>query len=512
MNLQRLLQKHFGFSTFRKGQQEIINDVVQGKNVLAMLPTGTGKSICYQLPGYILPGIILVVSPLLSLMEDQVQQLKSNGEKRALALNSFLSLSERKTALSNLAQYKYIYVSPEILQHPIIQKKLRDAGVSLFVIDEAHCISQWGHEFRTDYLKLSGVREILGNPPCLALTATATEAVRKDILSQLQLDDAESHIYGIDRSNIAIKVEEHQSVEEKVTALLDYSSKLKGPGIVYFSSRVWAERMAALIEEQKVGRVAFYHAGMEMEDRLLIQKQFINDEIDLICSTNAFGMGINKPNVRYVIHFHFPGTIEAYLQEIGRAGRDGAESLAVLLYTKEDYQLPAMLMQQEVPEDKQVSGVLDYLFSMGGNQLTPEAEKSMIQAVGLSEVAWGFLAFHLGKRGVIMEDNFIKPFDLKSTFASLKGIIEERTRVKLNRLYEMNRWLEREGCRRQNYLGHFDQCLEETPEHCCDYCGITLSKYEKRDELNRTRLQEKFLWKKELTRLFHQSEEVGIEE
>lgn len=219
MKLEQVLQKHFGYSTFREGQKGIIEDVIKGQDVLAMLPTGAGKSICFQLPAFLFEGATIVVSPLLSLMEDQVQQLKTRGYKRVVALNRFLSLEERKAVLRNIKEYKIIYVSPEILQSQEVAFFLRQCEVSLFVVDEAHCISQWGQEFRTDYLKLPEVRKTLGNPPCLAITATATKDVQADIVKYLNLNNYKHHIYSVDRKNISMMIEKLASHEEKVDRL-----------------------------------------------------------------------------------------------------------------------------------------------------------------------------------------------------------------------------------------------------------------------------------------------------
>ncbi|MCT8138846.1 ATP-dependent DNA helicase RecQ [Anaerobacillus sp. CMMVII] len=238
MNVKKALYNFFKLTSFRTGQQEIIHDLLRGQDVLAMLPTGAGKSLCYQLPAFMLPGLTVVVSPLLSLMEDQVQQLKSKGLKKVIALNSFLSYEERDLALRQLHEQKLIYVSPEILQSKFVMGKLNKLKVSLFVVDEAHCISQWGHEFRTDYLKLKEARHQLGNPPCLAITATATKEVQKDITEKLSLTDYQTHIYSMDRENIAMVIHrDANTVQEKVETLVTFVQKFQGPGIIYASTR-----------------------------------------------------------------------------------------------------------------------------------------------------------------------------------------------------------------------------------------------------------------------------------
>src|SRR3954463_3298693 len=241
MELEILLKKHFGYSTFRNGQKEVITSVLSGQHTLAMLPTGTGKSLCYQLPGYILSGQTLIISPLLSLMQDQVEQMKRLGEKRVVALNSFLSVADRNKVLRHLQEYKFIFISPEMLRVPFVISILEQLTISLFVIDEAHCISQWGYDFRPDYLKLGEVRCKLGKPLTLALTATATKQVIQDIIHSLQLEECKQILFSVDRPNIILSVEKIENFQEKWTVLHNYISRFTGPGIVYFSSKKVAE-------------------------------------------------------------------------------------------------------------------------------------------------------------------------------------------------------------------------------------------------------------------------------
>ena len=256
MNLNNLLEVKTGFSSFRPGQKEIIEDVLSKKDVIALLPTGGGKSLCYQLPGYALRGTVVIVSPLLSLMEDQVQQLRSNGEKSVVALNSFLTFSEKEKLLSvNLNTYKFLFISPEMLQVDKWVKKLQTVRIDLFVVDEAHCVSQWGHDFRTDYLKLGTVKKLLGEPPTLALTATATKAVIQDIQAFLSMSEPVFHINSLDRPNIALKVEEVINNQEKRERLLELVTDLQPPGIIYFSSRIKTEELYEYLTENGVDKV-----------------------------------------------------------------------------------------------------------------------------------------------------------------------------------------------------------------------------------------------------------------
>lgn len=501
MNLEKALLDHFKFSSFRPGQKEIITDLLNNHDVLAMLPTGSGKSICYQLPAFLLEGITIVVSPLLSLMEDQVQQLKSSGLKQVVAINSFLTPWERDRALEQLYKQKIVYVSPEILQSKSVIKRLSKLTISLFVVDEAHCISQWGHEFRTDYLKLSEVSRKFGQPPCLAITATATEEVKKDIIERLNLNDLKAHIYSIDRPNIALTVKKCvNSSSKKVAEVVSLVQHLQGPGLIYASTRKWTEKIAAVLKSKGVSNVSYYHGGMENEDRLLIQQQFINDELQLICCTSAFGMGINKANIRYVIHFHPPLQMESYLQEIGRCGRDGNESIAITLYSEDDWALQISLLTSELPNEQQLNAALHYLQLL--EQGIQIQEQKLIQETGITEIMWRFIRFHLEGQGRIVDKKYQNAKnDEKWSQQSIQKKINERLEYKLKKLTQFQGWLQQaERCRRELVLAQFDEHLQKKIEKCCDRCGINIEDYyEKQPSVNKKIIR---TWQSELKSLF----------
>ncbi|MFD1738593.1 RecQ family ATP-dependent DNA helicase [Bacillus salitolerans] len=483
MKLHDILQEKFGYSSFRTGQEEIIGDVLSGQNVLALLPTGAGKSLCYLLPGYMSTGTTIIVSPLLSLMEDQVQQLQLIGEKRAVAINSFLRFEERQKVLNNLNQYRFIYVSPEMLQNKYFINRLKQLTISLFVIDEAHCISQWGHEFRTDYLKLHEVLQDLDHPTCLALTATATEQVLQDIVFALKLTDISFHIHSIDRQNISIKVEELASNDDKKEKLIQLVKKLQGPGMIYFSSRKWAEHICTLLQSAGVEGVAFYHGGMDNEQRLLIQQQFISDQLQLICCTNAFGMGVNKPNVRYVIHFHYPGQIESYLQEIGRAGRDGDKSTAILLYSPDDDDLPEILMMQEFPSVDE----LDHILTIINEQIVPGKEINeewLLTQSTITETGWRYIKYHLEDNGWIFNNRVLKQLNKKDITTHIMNMTHKRIQYKQLKLHEMRSWIKSKTCRRRTYLSLFNEKQTTTVYPCCDICGYEEEIYVKQSDKN----------------------------
>ncbi|MDO6655341.1 ATP-dependent DNA helicase RecQ [Anaerobacillus sp. 1_MG-2023] len=498
MALTDLLYKHFGYREFRQGQQEIILDVLEGKDVFAMLPTGAGKSLCYQLPAYAGLAHILIVSPLVSLMEDQVQQLKAQGEKRVVALNGFLPFEKRISILKNLSRYTFIYVSPEILQNKFVQDALTQLDLGLMVVDEAHCISQWGHDFRTDYLKLGVIRDKLGKPPVLALTATATDEVRNDVMDQLHMKIPAIHIHSVDRPNIAIKLDKLPSLETKIQALKRYANELEGPGIIYFSSRNWADRIAKELNDD-MKTVASYHAGMEQEDRLLIQQQFLNDELSIVCSTNAFGMGINKSNIRFVIHFHPPATIESYLQEIGRAGRDQNQAIAIHLYTEEDEFLPLSFIDGELPKEVQIKEVMRDLSSRSGETYSSNQIESEGAKFGLNETAWRYLFHRLEVEGVI-EDKVIRSFDVDSTLMKIIDETEIRRKEKLAKWFGFKSWLEEEQCRRKGLLVRFGE-TNHIIDPCCDYCGLNLEDYTASYDQSDSSPQEEFDWDAELKRM-----------
>ncbi|WP_408006562.1 RecQ family ATP-dependent DNA helicase [Pseudalkalibacillus sp. A8] len=498
MSIDHILYEKFGFRTFRQGQREIIEDVLDGNDVFAMLPTGSGKSICYQLPAYLLEGIVVVVSPLISLMEDQVEQLRRQGEKRVCTFHSGMPYNLRMNILRNLSRYKILYVSPETLQTDILSDTLSTMKVALFVVDEAHCISQWGHEFRTDYLKLSEVCKRIGRPPILALTATATVKVKEDIIKLLNLDKPEMHIYSVDRPNIAFQTEIADSSIEKMKILIHYVQTLKGPGIIYTSSRIATETITETLKRNGVERAAYYHGGMDNDDRLLIQKQFIYDELDVICCTNAFGMGINKPDIRFIIHYHFPSNIESYLQEIGRAGRDGKESLALMLYHEDDDFIPERLITSELPTKQDINNFSNLV---DGDKADLALFQQGITRLNLSETAGRFLKFHVER--FFMEDEK----DFQTWQDQLVEFIEMRIKEKRERIRYMKKWIFSKECKRESILSAFSEKLVRRPLNCCHVCGFSLDSFKTPTE--RSSRLEKKSWEEELSLIFHQ-ENVNV--
>ncbi|PLA74483.1 DNA helicase RecQ [Hydrogenovibrio sp. SC-1] len=348
-----VLQTVFGYQSFRAHQQAVIENLLAGQDCFVLMPTGGGKSLCYQIPALILPGTAIVISPLIALMQDQVSALKAYGVKAAY-YNSTLDFETADQVLMQLhtGQLDLLYVSPERLLNESFLKQLQQLPIALFAIDEAHCVSQWGHDFRPEYSQIGSLRQAFAQVPFLALTATADEVTRQDILDRLQLQQPQVHISGFDRPNIRYRVaEKHQPMQQLLTFLAD-QAVVDQSGIVYCLSRKRVEEVAQKLQQSGYSAKA-YHAGLPSDIRHSVHQQFMRDEVTIVVATVAFGMGIDKPNVRFVVHYDLPKNIEGYYQETGRAGRDGLPSEALLLYGAQDVNTARYFVNQNPNEAQQ---------------------------------------------------------------------------------------------------------------------------------------------------------------
>ena len=346
-----LLKQYFGFTSFRPLQEQIIRDALAGKDVFALLPTGGGKSLCFQLPALARPGLTVVVSPLIALMKDQVDALRAGGVA-ATFLNSSLAAHESRARLRGIhnGQFRLLYVAPERLMLSGFLADLQKWDVNLLAIDEAHCISEWGHDFRPEYRQLAQLRDLISNAPMMALTATATERVRTDVVRLLQLREPGCYVASFNRPNLTYRVAAKARPYEQTLSFV--RARPNESGIVYCQSRKTAESVATRLTADGV-KAAPYHAGMESDDRARNQELFLRDEVRVICATIAFGMGINKPNVRFVVHYDLPKNIEGYYQETGRAGRDGLPGECLLLFSAGDVVKQTQFIEEKTDAQEQ---------------------------------------------------------------------------------------------------------------------------------------------------------------
>jgi ATP-dependent DNA helicase RecQ len=376
-SVHNLLQSYFGFDTFRGPQQQIIEHVLNDQHAMVIMPTGMGKSLCYQIPALVIdakktndekPPITLVLSPLIALMKDQVDSLQDRGIK-ATFINSSLRRHERETRYAAIADERYaiLYVTPERFRKPEFLDVIAKRTVRLLAVDEAHCISEWGHDFRPDYTRLAELRELMGNPTTIALTATATPEVQTDIVRQLGLQPDKIHLFheGIDRPNLELKVEDVWDTEEKVAAMSQIIDRWQttdsaGSGIVYFTLIRTLEEFSDRLQKTGTSHVC-YHGNLERRSRKAIQDDFMKGRNRLVLATNAFGMGVDKEDIRFVIHADVPGSMESYYQEIGRAGRDGKPAECVLLYDQRDLNTQMEFLRWSNPDADFYQRVYDHL-------------------------------------------------------------------------------------------------------------------------------------------------------
>jgi RecQ family ATP-dependent DNA helicase len=396
------LREHFGFESFREGQREVIEAILAGHDTVVVMPTGGGKSLCFQLPALMNEGATIVVSPLIALMKDQVDALHARNLP-ATFINSSVDFEEQKARIAGIRQgkYKLVYVAPERFRSAHFVEALKSVNVSLFAVDEAHCVSTWGHDFRPDFLRLKSAVEEIGRPQVVALTATATPHVRADIIEQLGLREPRAFVSGFDRPNLSIRVVHTQKEREKIAHVKTLAAAARGgSGIIYSSTRKSVEQVARRLKDAGLSVVA-YHAGMDEAERTRAQDDFMSGRVQMIVATNAFGMGIDKADIRFVIHYHLPGSIEAYYQEIGRAGRDGLPSECVLLFNYADKRTQDFFIEGSYPPPELIAKVYEALVATRQPHIELSTREIAVRASIRNEMAVQSALIILEKAGHI---------------------------------------------------------------------------------------------------------------
>ncbi|HEX8234428.1 MAG TPA: ATP-dependent DNA helicase RecQ [Abditibacteriaceae bacterium] len=477
--IQKVSREALGFDHLRPGQREAIEALLQGHDTLAVLPTGAGKSAIYQIAGELMPGPTIVVSPLLALQRDQVESINEADVGSAAALNSAQRARERQETLEELeeGELEFIFLAPEQFNNADLLEQLRAAKPSLLVVDEAHCVSEWGHDFRPDYLKLGAVIEALGQPRVLALTATAAPPVRKEIVERLGLQEPRVIVQGFDRPNIWLGTRRFENEDAKRAALLDevLAAVAQGekPGIVYVATRKCAEEVAFALGEAGV-RALFYHAGMKPAEREQAQAAFMEGDTDIIVATIAFGMGIDKPDVRWVFHHDVSDSLDSYYQEIGRAGRDDQPSRALLFYVPKDLNVHRFFSGGGRIEADDVTQVAAAILKGDGHadaeELPAETELSRTRLNRVLHALQDAGAVHIAPDGEVAAQE-----PLQNVSQVARGVLqseEQRRHFERSRLDMMQSYAEASACRRGFILNYFGEEFDAPDGRCnnCDNC------------------------------------------
>ncbi|RBY96934.1 recombinase RecQ [Blastococcus sp. TF02-8] len=491
--IRRFAREVLGYEEFRPGQESAMQAVVGGSDTLAVLPSGAGKTAIYQVAGHLLDGPVLVVSPLIALQRDQVDRLTELEDRagRAAQLNSTMTAGDQQAALDGLRDgtVRFLFLAPEQLTRPDVVDAIAESKPALFVVDEAHCVSAWGHDFRPDYLRLGGVIEQLGHPTVLALTATAAPPVRAEIVEQLQMQDAEIVVAGFDRPEIRLEVDHYADAHGKEQGVLDRVlaeiGEGRGPGIVYSATRKGTETIAGELADRGL-RARHYHAGLNKADREETQRVWMADELDVVVATTAFGMGIDKPDTRFVVHAEPADSIDSYYQEIGRAGRDGEPALAVLVYRQEDLGLRRFFAAGTPAEEElqQVAGLVQAAAAAGMDdgvdvkalrEETGRAATPLVRDLNLLEQV---SAVVLDEEGAAFPVEGAPPPGEAAERA--RQLAEHHEKVDQSRVEMMRGYAETTECRRQFLLGYFGEQLDQ-PCGNCDNCAAGTA-HEQTDE------------------------------
>ncbi len=475
------LRKYFGFREFLDGQEAVIGAVLSGQDVMIVMPTGGGKSLCYQLPAMVMDGVTIVVSPLIALMKDQVDALINRGIPATL-INSTLTLDEQKERIAGMrrGEYKLVYVAPERFRSGLFLDSLKSVQIALFAVDEAHCLSQWGHDFRPDYLRLGATLEKLGYPQVLALTATATPEVREDILQTLKLREPLLSVRGFSRPNLSLNITHTEKAKQKYERLRDVVQRWR-TGIIYCATRKKVDEVSALLDEWGLKSIA-YHGGMDEKEREHAQNRFLQKKAGIAVATNAFGMGIDRSDVRFVVHFEIPGSIEAYYQEAGRAGRDGEPSFCELLFNYADTRTQEFFLDGANPTFEVIRDVYQSLLNLADNshEIIASVDDIADRVGAKNSMAVSSALSLLGRQGYI--DRFdvpgkrirgtrlLQPDILARNLKVDREALAEKDRRDRGKLKSMVELCYADKCRQQMILEYFGDFEEADPCGTCDVC------------------------------------------
>lgn len=484
VDVHQALAERFGFDRFYPGQEEVVLRVLDGKDTLAILATGAGKSLTYQLPALLLEGTTVVISPLIALMKDQVDMLRQRGILDVVAFNSTLSEDQEIAARKRIGggSIRILYTTPEKLEDEGFQKLLRSISVPLFVVDEAHCISQWGHDFRPAYLALGHIIERLGHPTVLALTATATPAVREDILHQLGIEHVKPIVKGFDRPNLvyeACKADKEVDKLRILAGLFAGEDALEGTGIVYTATIKNALEVQTYLTQELGIAASVYHSKLRKEERTEVHELFMDEKIRAVVATNAFGLGIDKPNIRFVVHYDLPGSIEAYTQEAGRSGRDGEASRCILIYRMSDTRVQNYFLTGKYPDIEEVQRVFGTI-EVFGDQSGGVAMNDLRRILQLPLTKLKVILALLKKSGYI-ESLGKSAYGLTEAVRKNRDLVLSLANYETKRSYDQSKlammlqYAESNVCRRRFILNYFGEDFDKVNCGACDNCLRTLS-------------------------------------